>query len=81
MDIKFEIKNNTGLIILNRPKSLNALNLKMAQDFALKLEEWKNKNFLKNKSGWITAQSDNPFVNGWYFEFSKNGSVGADHLF
>ena len=42
MDIKFEIKNNTGLIILNRPKSLNALNLKMAQDFALKLEEWKN---------------------------------------
>ena len=41
MDIKFEIKNNTGLIILNRPKSLNALNLKMAQDFALKLDEWK----------------------------------------
>ena len=42
MDIKFEIKNNTGLIILNRPKSLNALNLKMAQDFALKLDEWKS---------------------------------------
>lgn len=39
------------------------------------------KNFLKNKSGWVTVHSDNPFVNGWYFEFSKYGVVGADHLF
>ncbi len=41
----------------------------------------KIKSFLKNKTGWITVQSDNPFVNGWYFEFSKNRSVGGDHLF
>lgn len=38
-------------------------------------------NFLKGKSGWITIQSDNPFVNGWYFELSSSGIVGADHLF
>jgi len=41
----------------------------------------KIKNFLKEQSGWMTVQSDNPFVNGWYLEFTKNGSVGADHLF
>lgn len=41
----------------------------------------KIKDFLKNNSGWITIQSDNPFVNGWYLDISKNGSVGADHLF
>ncbi len=40
------------------------------------------RNFLgKNMPGWITVQSDNPFVNGWYLEISKNGSIGADHLF
>ena len=38
-------------------------------------------NFLKSKSGWVTIQSDNPFVNGWYFELSNSGIVGADHLF
>ncbi len=43
--------------------------------------EKKIKKFLKNKSGWVTIQSDNPFVTGWYFEISKNNSVGADHLF
>ncbi len=41
----------------------------------------KIKNFLKNNTGWVTVQSDNPFVNGWYLDISKNGSVGADHLF
>ena len=29
----------------------------------------------------MTIQSDNPFVNGWYLDISKNGSVGGDHLF
>jgi hypothetical protein len=38
-------------------------------------------NFLKSQSGWVTIQSDNPFVNGWYFELSDSGIVGADHLF
>lgn len=41
----------------------------------------KIKNFLKKNPGWVTIQSDNPFVNGWYLDISKNGSVGADHLF
>ena len=41
----------------------------------------KIKKFLDKKTGWITINSDNPFVNGWYLEISKKGSVGADHLF
>ena len=39
------------------------------------------KNFLKNKTGWVTIQSDNPFVNGWYVEKSNAGFIGADHFF
>lgn len=41
----------------------------------------KIKKFLKNRTGWVTIQSDNPFVNGWYVEKSKVGFVGADHFF
>ena len=37
--------------------------------------------FMNNKTCWVTIQSDNPFVDGWYFNFGKNGVVGADHLF
>ncbi len=39
------------------------------------------KKFLRKKTGWITIQSDNPFVNGWYIEKSNYGIIGADHLF
>jgi hypothetical protein len=37
--------------------------------------------FLDGRSGWVTANADNPFVNGWYFDFHPNGSVAADHVF
>ena len=37
--------------------------------------------FLKNKTGLVTFQSDNPFVNGFYFENRNNGFIGGDHLF
>ena len=40
MDIKFSTKGSTGIIKLNRPKTLNALNLSMAEQFAKKLKEW-----------------------------------------
>ena len=41
----------------------------------------KIKNFLKNRSGWVTFKSDNPFIQGYYLESSKQGNVGADHFF
>ncbi|MBI04599.1 MAG: hypothetical protein CMI96_02140 [Pelagibacteraceae bacterium] len=43
MDIIFLEKNNTGIITLNRPKALNALNLDMAKIFFEKLQEWSEK--------------------------------------
>ena len=44
MEIKFEVKNSTGIITLNRPKALNALNLNMAIQFSDKLKEWESDN-------------------------------------
>ena len=41
----------------------------------------KIKSFLKNRSGWVTFKSDNPFIQGYYLESSKQGNVGADHFF
>jgi enoyl-CoA hydratase/carnithine racemase len=44
MEIIFEVKNSTGIITLNRPKALNALNLNMAIQFSAKLKEWEDDN-------------------------------------
>ena len=38
-------------------------------------------NFLKNKPGWFTVESDNPFVSGFFMNFGNSGIVGADHFF
>ena len=40
MEIIFSEKNATGIITLNRPKALNALNIEMAKEFSDKLQEW-----------------------------------------
>ena len=44
MEIIFEVKKSTGIITLNRPKALNALNLNMAIQFSAKLKEWEDDN-------------------------------------
>ena len=44
MDIIFSEINQTGIIKLNRPNSLNALNLDMAKKFIDKLLEWEENN-------------------------------------
>ena len=41
----------------------------------------KIKKFLGSKSGWVTFKSNNPFIQGYYLETSKEGDVGADHFF
>lgn len=45
--IEFSIENETGIIKLNRPKSLNALNYEMASIFLDNLLEWKKDKKLK----------------------------------
>ena len=47
MEIIFEELNSTGIIKLNRPKALNALNLDMAKYFSNKLNEWEKNNKIK----------------------------------
>ena len=43
----FSQKNDTGIIKLNRPKALNALNYDMAEIFLKKLNEWDLENSIK----------------------------------
>lgn len=37
--------------------------------------------FFGTGTGWVAAQADNPFLNGFYFDFSTSGAVAADHIF
>ncbi|MBD2753125.1 hypothetical protein [Spirosoma validum] len=48
--------------------------IRMAEDDELR-------HFFGEASGWLTARADNPFLNGYYFDFHPNGAVAADHLF
>lgn len=41
-DVLFEVKNNVGIITLNRPKALNALNTSMVQKITPKLKEYES---------------------------------------
>ena len=38
--ISFKVKTSTGIIHLNRPKALNAINLKMVELYFDKLKKW-----------------------------------------
>lgn len=42
-DVLFEIKNDVGVITLNRPKALNALNISMVKKILPKLKEYESK--------------------------------------
>jgi hypothetical protein len=39
------------------------------------------KSFFQEDVGWITIKSDNPYVQGYYFNFYSSGAVAGDHLF
>ncbi|XP_014275119.1 3-hydroxyisobutyryl-CoA hydrolase, mitochondrial [Halyomorpha halys] len=41
-EVLFETKNKCGVITLNKPKALNAINLSMVQSIYEQLEEWEN---------------------------------------
>lgn len=54
------------------PYGLISLDLSKEEDLCV---------FLNNEPGWVTANCDNPFVDGWYFEESESGFIGGDHSF
>jgi hypothetical protein len=37
-------------------------------------------NFIKTE-GWVTIKADNPYIQGFYFNFNPSGSVSGDHIF
>ncbi|MBK9591910.1 MAG: hypothetical protein IPO32_10515 [Crocinitomicaceae bacterium] len=39
------------------------------------------KEFFGGESGWVTMQTTNPFIYGYYFDFFESGAVAADHIF
>ena len=41
-EVLFQVKNDIGIITLNRPKALNALNATMATQIYPQLKEWEN---------------------------------------
>ncbi|MGY8752107.1 MAG: enoyl-CoA hydratase/isomerase family protein, partial [Fidelibacterota bacterium] len=45
--INFSVKNNTGIIKLNRPKALNAINLEMVGTFTETLLKWKDDSLIR----------------------------------
>ena len=72
--IQFSLENNTGIINLNRPEVLNALNLEMAQRFHQQLKEWQNnpqikRVLLKGKGRALCAGAD---IKSLYLSSKKN---------
>ncbi|MGH1338220.1 MAG: hypothetical protein ACRBFS_19005 [Aureispira sp.] len=44
-------------------------------------EDEELRNFLQGESGWVAANADNPYVNGWYFDVGASGLIAGDHSF
>ncbi|MDC6448308.1 enoyl-CoA hydratase/isomerase family protein [Alphaproteobacteria bacterium] len=69
MEIKFDITGSTGIIVLNRPKALNALNLSMAEQFSEKLREWQE-----------SDKVERVLLRGEGSHFCAGGDVKSVHL-
>ena len=41
-EVLFQVKNDIGIITLNRPKALNALNANMTKQILPQMKEWEN---------------------------------------
>ncbi|GBP09596.1 3-hydroxyisobutyryl-CoA hydrolase, mitochondrial [Eumeta japonica] len=61
-DMLFETINNAGVVTLNRPKALNALNTSMVSQLLPKLQEWENSKHLVLMKG----AGDKAFCAGRY---------------
>ena len=50
-------------------------------EFRLDTSDPQIKSYLQNGYNWVTIESDNPNIMGYYFNFHKSGSVAGDHFF
>lgn len=50
------------------------------EEYRISINDDELKQFFKD-DGWITLKSDNPYVQGYYFNFHSSGSVAGDHFF
>ncbi len=55
-------------------------NLQPKEEYRISLDN-ELKSFLQNDVGWVTIKSDNPNIQGYYFNFYSSGSVAGDHFF
>jgi len=74
-DVLFEIRGAIGLITLNRPKALNALNVPMVDAMREKLAEWAGVDAVKAVV--VTAAGDKAFCAGGDIRFlTESGKAG-----
>ena len=55
-------------------------NLQPKEEYRITIDD-ELKSFLHDDVGWVTIKSDNPNMEGYYFNFHSSGSVGGDHFF
>jgi len=54
--------------------------LKPNSEKRISIHDYELDNFIKTE-GWVTIKADNPYIQGFYFNFNKSGSVSGDHFF
>ena len=74
-----KLKTSTGIITLNRPNALNALNLNMAVQFSNQLREWENNNKIKIKNLNSFKKLEEPVENG--NNFFDNAKIKSKYGF
>ncbi|WP_440677307.1 hypothetical protein [Candidatus Pelagibacter sp. HIMB1587] len=75
---------NAKLTFWNQSRESFSKKIKISDNGFFKInpfEDKKLKKFLMKKVGWITIETDNPFVNGYYVNFGNHGIIGADHIY
>lgn len=75
-DVLFEIKNDVGVITLNRPKALNALNTSMVKKIIPKLKEYES----KVRMVIVQGAGDKAFCAGGDVKSITENGVGATSL-
>jgi hypothetical protein len=84
--VKNYSKNANLLLTFYREKDTNSIEkeITIPANGEFRFELAKNHDvlqFLNGNVGWITAKSDNPYIQCYYFNFHSSGVVAGDHLF